>query len=150
MVTFFITSTMLILSVLAIRFLLKNRVSFLILYPLWGLVLIRLLIPFTPFESPVSVMNLISQADKKAEMVLQKEGAEGQADIKETAEAPKEDAVLWNQEQKKQSEEKETAKGEEQAAKEEKTVKQNAGMTGQAAEKNLSENNTQEKIAITQ
>ena len=161
MVTFFITSTMLILSVLAIRFLLKNRVSFLILYPLWGLVLIRLLIPFTPFESPISVMNFISQADKKAEVVLQKEGAEGQADIKETAETSKEDAVLWNQEQKKQSEqkqqeepkqseEKETAKGEGQAAKEEKTIKQNAGMTGQAAEKNLSENNTQKKTAITQ
>ena len=57
MSTFFITSSVMILAVLAIRFLCRGKVSFLLLYPLWFLVLIRLLIPFTFFESPVSIMN---------------------------------------------------------------------------------------------
>ena len=41
--TFFITSTVMILAVLILRFLFKNHVSFLVLYPLWGVVLVRLL-----------------------------------------------------------------------------------------------------------
>lgn len=61
MTTFFITSTVMIIAVLALRFLFKNQVSFLVLYPLWGIVLLRLLIPFTPIESSISVMNLINK-----------------------------------------------------------------------------------------
>ena len=48
-----------VIAVLAARFLLKNKVSFLILYPLWGIVLLRLLIPVTFIESRASIMNLI-------------------------------------------------------------------------------------------
>jgi len=59
MATFLITSSLMIAAVLAARFLLKNKVSFLVLYPLWGIVLLRLLVPVTFIESKVSVMNLI-------------------------------------------------------------------------------------------
>lgn len=48
-----------VIAVLAARFLLKNKVSFLILYPLWGIVLLRLLIPVTFIESKSSIMNFI-------------------------------------------------------------------------------------------
>lgn len=61
MMTFFITSTVMILAVLALRFLFKNHVSFLVLYPLWGVVLVRLLIPITPMESSISIMNFVNQ-----------------------------------------------------------------------------------------
>ncbi len=61
MMTFFITSTVMILAVLVLRFLFKNHVSFLVLYPLWGVVLVRLLIPITPMESSISIMNFVNQ-----------------------------------------------------------------------------------------
>lgn len=61
MMTFFITSTVMILAVLILRFLFKNHVSFLVLYPLWGVVLVRLLIPITPMESSISIMNFVNQ-----------------------------------------------------------------------------------------
>ncbi len=61
MMTFFITSTVMILAVLILRFLFKNHVSFLVLYPLWGVVLVRLLIPITPIESSISIMNFVNQ-----------------------------------------------------------------------------------------
>lgn len=84
MVTFFITSTMMILTVLFIRFLLKNKVSFLVLYPLWGIVLLRLLVPFTPLESPISVMNLVERAGKSIESVVQGEKTGRQENIKDS------------------------------------------------------------------
>ena len=59
MATFFITSSLMVVIVLIARFLLKNKTSFLILYPLWGIVLLRLLIPVTFIESNASIMNLI-------------------------------------------------------------------------------------------
>lgn len=59
MATFFLTSSLMITAVLLARFLLKNKVSFLILYPLWGIVLLRLLVPFTIIESPASIMNIV-------------------------------------------------------------------------------------------
>ncbi len=58
MATFFITSALMVIAILAVRFLFKNKLSFLILYPLWGLVLLRLLIPINIIESPVSIMNI--------------------------------------------------------------------------------------------
>lgn len=58
MAIFFITSALMVIAILAVRFLFKNKLSFLILYPLWGLVLLRLLIPVNIIESPVSIMNI--------------------------------------------------------------------------------------------
>ena len=58
MAIFFLTSALMVTAVLAIRFIFKNKLSFLILYPLWGLVLLRLLIPVNIIESPVSILNI--------------------------------------------------------------------------------------------
>lgn len=58
MAVFFLTSALMIMAVLAIRFFFKNKLSFLILYPLWGLVLLRLLLPVNIIESPISIINL--------------------------------------------------------------------------------------------
>jgi len=60
MVTFFLTSSFIITAVLAARSLLKNKVSSLVLYPLWLIVLLRLFIPVNLFESRFSIMNIVS------------------------------------------------------------------------------------------
>lgn len=54
-----ITSSLLILIILALRYLLRGRISSQLQYALWLLVAIRLLLPFPLFENPVSVMNVI-------------------------------------------------------------------------------------------
>lgn len=54
-----ITSSVLILIVLLMRTVLKGRISLRLQYALWGLVLVRLLIPFSLIASPVSVMNVL-------------------------------------------------------------------------------------------
>ena len=55
MLEWIITSCALILIVIALRRLLRGRISLRLQYALWALVLIRLLIPGTVFSSPVSV-----------------------------------------------------------------------------------------------
>lgn len=112
MVTFFITSTVMILAVLFIRFLLKDRVSFLILYPLWGVVLLRLLVPFTPLESPLSVMNLVEMA----ESALQRGEAGGQEDIKDSVKDGMKDVTKGDALQKQATEEKLQAESEKEAS----------------------------------
>ena len=67
MATFFITSSLMIVIILTARFLLKNKTSFLILYPLWGIVLLRLLIPVTFIESNASIMNFIYHLNNSKE-----------------------------------------------------------------------------------
>lgn len=60
-----ITSSVLILIVLAVRFLLKDRLSARLKYALWGVVLLRLLVPFqVELPAPVSdaVPLLVSNA----------------------------------------------------------------------------------------
>lgn len=54
-----------VIAVLAARFLLKNKLSFLILYPLWAIVLLRLLIPVTFIESKTSIMHFIYTLNNK-------------------------------------------------------------------------------------
>lgn len=60
-----ITSSVLILVVILLRHFLKGKISLRLQYALWALVLIRLLVPVTLFESPFSVMNAV-QAAKSA------------------------------------------------------------------------------------
>lgn len=60
MTEWIITSSVLIVCVLALRFLLKNRISGRLRYGLWLLVLIRLLVPFS-FPSSISVMNFLPE-----------------------------------------------------------------------------------------
>ena len=53
-----ITSSVLILIIIALRYLLRGQISSQLQYALWMLVAIRLLLPFPLFENPVSVMNI--------------------------------------------------------------------------------------------
>ncbi len=54
-----ISSSALILIVLLLRRILRGRISLRLQYALWGIVLLRLLIPFTVFESSFSLMNVL-------------------------------------------------------------------------------------------
>lgn len=57
MIEWILTSSILILIITAVRFFLKGRISLRLQYALWGLVLLRLLIPVTLFHSGISVLN---------------------------------------------------------------------------------------------
>ncbi|HNX14042.1 MAG TPA: M56 family metallopeptidase [Oscillospiraceae bacterium] len=52
-----ITSSILIIIVAVLRFTLKNKLSRRIRYALWGLVVLRLLLPFSLFTSPISAVD---------------------------------------------------------------------------------------------
>ena len=54
-----LSSSLLILIIIGLRFLLKGRVSFRIQYAMWLIVLLRLLIPFSVGKSPISMENVI-------------------------------------------------------------------------------------------
>ena len=54
-----ITSSLLILIMAAMRKLLRGRIRPLLQYALWGIVLLRLLVPFSFFESNFSVKSLL-------------------------------------------------------------------------------------------
>ena len=60
MIEWIVTSSALILLVLALRALIRDRVSPRLRYALWGLVLLRLLIPGTIWESRASVMTPVA------------------------------------------------------------------------------------------
>ena len=57
-----ITSSVLILVVILLRHFLKGKISLRLQYALWALVLLRLLVPVTLFESPISVMHAVQAA----------------------------------------------------------------------------------------
>lgn len=57
-----VTSSVLILVLCALRFLLRGRVSARVMYGLWLLVALRLLLPVGLVESPASVMNVVPSA----------------------------------------------------------------------------------------
>lgn len=59
MLEWIITSSVLIMFVTVIRYLFRKRLSLRVRYALWLAVAIRLLIPVTFFDSPVSVLNLL-------------------------------------------------------------------------------------------
>ncbi len=59
MTQWIITSSVLIAIIAVLRFFLRGKISLKLQYALWGLVLIRLLIPFSIFESPASVLNFM-------------------------------------------------------------------------------------------
>ena len=62
MMNWMITSSLLILIVMALRFMLKGKISLRLQYGLWALVLIRLLYPFSFGETVVSVGNWLDSA----------------------------------------------------------------------------------------
>lgn len=59
MTEWIITSSALIVIIIALRGLLKGKISLRLQYGLWALVLVRLLLPFSVVDSAVSVGNLI-------------------------------------------------------------------------------------------
>ncbi|MFT3985418.1 MAG: DUF5301 domain-containing protein [Lachnospiraceae bacterium] len=59
MIETIITSSILILIIIVLRYLLRGKISSRLQYALWALVAVRLLLPFSLFENPVSVMNAI-------------------------------------------------------------------------------------------
>lgn len=62
MTEWIVTSSVLILVVLCLRFVLKGRISLRLQYGLWALVLLRLLIPLS-IDSRISIMNLMPESD---------------------------------------------------------------------------------------
>lgn len=60
MMEWIVTSSAMILIVIALRGLLKGKISLKLQYGLWALVLIRLLLPFSIVDSAISVSNLLS------------------------------------------------------------------------------------------
>lgn len=62
MMEWIITSSVLILVVTVLRTVLKGKISLRLQYALWGLVLVRLLIPGSLFNSSFSVMNAVERA----------------------------------------------------------------------------------------
>ena len=63
MTQWIVSSSALIIIVVLIRQLLKNRLSLKIRYALWLLVLIRLIVPVSFGQSPVSIMNTMPDTD---------------------------------------------------------------------------------------
>ncbi len=59
MIETIVTSSVLILIILTLRHLLWGKISSCLQYGLWALVAVRLLLPFSLFASPASVMNAI-------------------------------------------------------------------------------------------
>ncbi|MBQ7937997.1 MAG: hypothetical protein IJ283_05835 [Oscillospiraceae bacterium] len=64
MTQWIITSSVLIVIIAVLRFVLRGKISLKLQYALWGLVLIRLLLPFSIFESPASVLNLLQKREE--------------------------------------------------------------------------------------
>ncbi len=59
MIEWIVTSSILIAVIITLRYLLKGKISLRLQYALWGLVLLRLLIPFSIGSSNLSVMNTV-------------------------------------------------------------------------------------------
>lgn len=63
MTQWIITSSALILIIILLRRVLRGRISLRLQYALWGIVLLRLLMPFSLFESGLSLMNAVEELD---------------------------------------------------------------------------------------
>lgn len=64
-----LTSSILILIVLLIRRVFKNRLTAKIRYSIWFLVLLRLILPFSFFESSFSLLNLLSEQETQEQIM---------------------------------------------------------------------------------
>ena len=62
MTQWIVTSCVLVLAILCLRHLLKGRISLRLQYALWAVVLVRLLVPVTFGQSPLSAANLVQAA----------------------------------------------------------------------------------------
>lgn len=64
-----LSSAVLILAVCFLRAILRDKASARLRYALWGLVLLRLLVPVTPFNSPVSVPSVYARSQLSQELI---------------------------------------------------------------------------------
>lgn len=67
MIELIITSSILIFAVVLMRHVLKGKITLKVQYALWALVLVRLLIPFSLFESNLSILNAIEMVNFREE-----------------------------------------------------------------------------------
>lgn len=65
MTEWIITSSVLILIIIALRGLLKQKLRPTVMYALWSLVLVRLLLPFSLYESAISIENVTQGAKQE-------------------------------------------------------------------------------------
>lgn len=70
MIEWILTSSVLILVVLILRAVLRERISLGLRYALWGIVLIRLLVPFSFSDSAISVTGLARQPIAQIETIV--------------------------------------------------------------------------------
>ena len=73
MINWIVTSCVLILVIVALRYILKGKISLRLQYALWGLVLLRLLIPFSIGNSSISVLNVTDKVTEQFEQQRQEE-----------------------------------------------------------------------------
>lgn len=71
MLEWVISSSVLILAVLAARYLLRDRISGTVRYALWLVVLVRLLVPVSLFSAPVSLETLLPESPAVEEALSQ-------------------------------------------------------------------------------
>ncbi len=84
MIQWIVTSSVLILIVIMLRFILRGKISLKLQYALWLVVLIRLVVPVALFESPASVMNIFSKISTK--QTTETASAENEHEITEESE----------------------------------------------------------------
>ena len=65
-----ITSSVLIVIIALLRTLLKGKISLRLQYALWLLVALRLLVPVSLVQSPVSVMNMVATVERVAQQTV--------------------------------------------------------------------------------
>ncbi len=66
MIEYLVTSSVLITALICLRAVFRNKISRRLQYALWGLALLRLLLPFPLMKSPLSVMNAARTAPLQA------------------------------------------------------------------------------------
>lgn len=95
-----LTSSILILVIIALRYLLRGKISLRLQHALWALVALRLLMPFSLFRSPVSVMNAVNALVVPAAVAEYDGGGTGEtaANDPESSEAAQTDKTITQQE----------------------------------------------------
>lgn len=68
MMNWVVSSTVLIVCVIMLRFLLKGRISLRLQYALWAIVMLRLLIPFSLGGTAISIGNALEELSQKEEV----------------------------------------------------------------------------------
>ena len=78
MIEWIISSSVLILFLIGLRYCLKGKLSLRLQYALWGLVLVRLLLPFSIGSSELSIANFLPESLQQAEVFYETEVIRGQ------------------------------------------------------------------------